>query len=234
MTLKRDARGTLRDYKRESEGEFLSVFPSFFNSSKVFSMAFSATSILEPNCDSPRRCFTSFDKTYSSHRAFAVPTAKCFRIMAVFFWSDKTKVFSSIIEPISIDMVNKSPTVFWFPYDMIMDKIASKSSIAVVAFIKLYPDKLFLINIFIKNGIAHKIMSHIIQWGFNDVPIEYSVIDNSIFIDGWQGCFTPVFLPIIVKPTKTFGKVWSVASFDSTFHNYIILKNNKVSRRING
>ena len=32
----------------------------------------------------------------------------------------------------------------------------------------------------------------------------------------------------------TFGKVWSVASFDSTFHDYIILKNNKVSRRMNG
>jgi len=35
MTLKRDARGTLRDYTRELERKLLSVFSSFFNSSKV-------------------------------------------------------------------------------------------------------------------------------------------------------------------------------------------------------
>lgn len=234
MTLKRDARGTLRDYERESEGELLSVFSSLFNSSKIFSVAFPAASVLKPNCDSPWRCFASFNKAYPSHPAFAVPTTKCFRVMAVFFWRDKTKIFSSIVEPISIDMVNKSPTVFWFSYDMIMDEVVAKSGIAVITLIKLYSDKLLLVNVFIKNGVTHKFMSHIVQWDFNDVSIEYSVIDNSIFIDGWQRRFTPVFLPIIVKLTKTFGKVWSAASFDSTFHNYIISKNNKVSRRING
>lgn len=234
MALRRDARGTLRDYGRELEGEFLSVFSSFFDGFEVFSVAFPTTPILEPNCDSPRRCFAPFDKAYSSHSAFAVSATKGFRIMAVFFWSDKAEILSSIIEPISIDMVNKSPTVFWFSYNVIMDEVVAKSGIAVVAFIELRPDKLLLIDIFIKNGIAYQVVSHIIQRGFNDVSIEYSVIDDSIFIDGWQNCFAPIFLPIIVKPTKTLGKVWPVASFDSTFHNYIILKSNKISRRING
>lgn len=234
MTEKRDARGTLRDYERELEGELLPVFSSLFDSFKIFSVAFPATSVLKPNCDSPRGCFASFNKTYPSHSAFAVPTTKCFRIVAVFFWRDKTKIFSSIVEPISIDMVNKSPTVFWLPYDMIVDEVVAKSGIAVITPIKLYSNKLLLVNISIKNGIAYKIVSYIVQWDFNDVSIEYSVIDNSIFIDGWQGRFAPVFLPIIMKPTKTFGKVWSVAPFDSTFHNYIISKNNKISRRTNG
>ena len=234
MALRRDARGTLRDYGRELEGELLSVFSSFFDGFEVFSVAFPTTSIFEPNCDFPRGRFTPFSKTYPSHSTFTVSTTKRLRVMAVLFWCYKAKILSPIIEPISIDMVNKSPTVFWFPYNVIMDKVVTKSGIAVVAFIELCPDKLLLIDIFIKNSVAYQVMSHIIQGGFNDISIEYSVIDNSIFIDGWQNCFAPIFLPIVVKPTKTLGKMWSVASFDSTFHNYIILKSNRISRRING
>lgn len=35
MAIKRDSRGTLRDYGRESEGELLSVFSSLFDGSKI-------------------------------------------------------------------------------------------------------------------------------------------------------------------------------------------------------
>lgn len=234
MAVRRDSRGTLRDYSRELKREPLSILFSFLQSPKISSMAFTTTSFLKPNGNSPWGCFTTLNKTDSTHPASSIPATECFGVMTVFFWGDKSEIFPSVIESISIYMVNKSPTVFRFSYDMIMNEVVAKSGISVITFIELYSDKLLLINIFIKNSIAYKIMSHIVQWYSNDVPIVYSVIDNPIFVDWRQGCFTPASLPIIVKPTKTLGNVWSVASFDSTFHNYIISKNNKISRRING
>lgn len=209
MTIKRDARGTLRDYARESEGELLSVFPSFFNSPKVFSMAFPTTSVIEPNCDSPWRCFAPFDKTYSSHSTFAVPTTKCFRIMAVFFWRDKTKILSSIIEPISIDMVNKSPTVFWFSYNVVMDKIAPKSSIAIVASVHFYPLKFRLPNVAVYFSKCHKLMAVVIKRSFNIFFMDNSIRNNAFSID-WheRNIGTTLFSIIFYGVFSTLGGVF--------------------------
>lgn len=234
MTEKRDARGTLRDYARESERELLSICSSFFKGFKVLSVTFPAASLFEPDGDSPRGGFSPLDKANSTYPTFPVPTAKCFGVMTVFFWCDKTKILSSIIEPISVDVVDESPAVFWFPYNVVMDKIVAKPGITIVAFVEFYTNELIFINIPIESCIAYQIMPHIIQRCFYYIPFKYGIVENPVIINWWQSCLAPIFLPIIVEPTKTLGKVWSIAPLDATFHTYIISKNNKVSRRING
>lgn len=230
MTIKRDARGTLRDYSRESEGEFLSILFGLFKGLEVFGMTFSATSVLEPDGNFPRGSFPPFDKAYSTHPAFSIATTERLGVVAIFFWGNKTKILFSVIEPISVDMVDKCPMVFRLPYDVVVDKVISKPGIAVITFVKLHSNELGFIYVSIEDCISCQIVSDVIQWYFDCIAFKHSIIKYPVLVNGRQSCFASAFPPIVMKPAKPLSKMRPVASLDNTFHIYIMSKNNKISR----
>lgn len=236
MDLRRDARGTLRDYSRESEREPLPVFSSLFQCFKILNMTFPTTPLFKPYGDFPGLTTATcvfFHKAYSTHPTRAIASSKIFRIVAILFWRDKTKIISSVVKPISIDVVYKSPTVFRFSNNMVMNKIITKSGIAVVAFIKLYTDKFVFVKVFIDNRVPYEIMPHIIQRGFDYVAVNDCIRENSLFIYWHKSSLAPGFFPIIVEPTEPLGEMRTIAPWNVAYHTNIIPKNKKVSSRRN-
>lgn len=234
MTLKRDARGTLRDYERESEGESLSIFLGFFKSFEVLGVAFPATSLFEPDGNSPRGSLSPFNETHTSHATFSIATTEKRRIVGVTLRSDEAKIFFAIIEPVSIYVVYKSPTVFWFSNNVVMNKVIAKSSIAVIAFIKLSPKKLLVVNIFIKYSMPNKFMFSIIQWSFYYVAIYNGIVYDPCIIDWRNGvCVASLHSPVM-KLAESFSELWVSAPWNIAYHTNIISKNYKISRRTNG
>ena len=234
MTEKRDARGTLRDYERELEGELLSVFFSFFQGFEIFGMAFSPTSFFEPDSDSPRRSVSPFDVTDSTHPTLPISPTEERRIVGVAFWSDKTKIFFTVIKPISIYMVYESPAIFRFTNNMVMNEVITKSSVAIVAFIEFDSKKLFVVNIFIKNSITNELVFYIVQWGFYYVFIDDSIVEYPILSNWGDRVFVSSLGSPVMELTETFCKMRTIAPWNFAYHNNIISKNYKVSRRNNG
>lgn len=234
MTIKRDARGTLRDYERRLKGEFSPVLFGLFQSFEIFSMAFPATSFIEPNSNSPWRGFSAVNITNSTHAAFSVATTEGFGIMTVSLWGDKSEIRSAVVEPISVDMVYECPTVFRFPYNMIMDKIIANPGITIVALIKFHSIELLLVDIFVKDSVSYKFMAQVIHGCFHGIIMDNSVCQNSVLIDRGELGFTTGLFPIVMQSTQSFGEMWAIAPFYVAYHANIITKNNKVSRRTNG
>lgn len=234
MTEKRDARGTLRDYEKELKGEFSPVLFGLFQSFEIFSMAFPATSFIEPNSNSPWRGFSAVDKTDSTHTAFSVATTEGFGITTVSLWCNKSEIRSAVVESVSVDMVYKRPTVFRFSYNVIMDKIIAKPGIAIVALIKFYPLELLLVDIIVKDSMSYKFMAHIVHGRFYSIIMDNSICQNSVLIDRGELGFTTGLFPIVMQSAQSFGEMWAIAPFYVAYHTNIITKNNKVSRRKNG
>ena len=234
MTLKRDARGTLRDYKRELEGELPPVFLSFFKSFEILGVAFSTASFFEPDGNFPWGGFSFFYVAYSTHSAFPVSSSEYFRVATITFWSYESKVFFAIIKPISIYMVYKSPTVFWLPYNIVMHEVIAKPSVSVITFIKLNAKKLFIIDIFIKNGVSNKLMFYVIQWGFYYIVIHNSIMYDSFIINWWNRVLVSSSHSPIMKLAETFSELRAITPWNIAYHINIISKNNKISRSING
>lgn len=234
MTLKRDARGTLRDYERELEGELLSIFLSLFKSFEIFGVAFSPASLFEPNSDSPWGSFSVFDETHSTHSASAVTTTEERGVMGITFWGDKTEIFFAIVKSVSIYMVYKSPAVFWLANNVIMNKVVAKSSIAIIAFIKFNSKELFVVNIFIDDSMADKLMFHVVQWGFYDFSINSGIMEYPFLVYWWDRVFISSSHSPIVELAEPFCEVRTVTPWNFAYHNNIISKNYKVSRRNNG
>lgn len=234
MTLKRDARGTLRDYERELEGELLSVFLGLFKSFEILGVAFPATSFFEPDGDSPWGSFSPFNETYPTHTTFPIATTEKRRIMSVTFRGDETKIFSAIVESISIYVVYKSPTVLWLSDNMVMNKVVSKSSIAIIAFIKFNSKELLVVNIFIKYSISNKFMPNIVQRRFYCIAIYDGIVYNSYIIYGGDGVRIASLHSPVMKLAEPFSELWVSAPWNLAYHTDIISKNYKISRRING
>lgn len=236
MTVKRDARGTLRDYERELERECLPIFSSLFDSFEIFCMASPTVSPVEPNSDSPWRSFSAFDETHTTHLALAIPTSESLRVVTIFFWGDKAQIRFTVVESISVYVVNKRPAIFRFADNIIMDKIFFEPGVSVIAFIKFYTYEFVFINVFIEDCIVYKVMSHVIQRGFNYIPFNNGVMENSFSIDWHKGSFATIFFPIIMKTAETFSEMRTIASWNIAYHTNIIAKNNKVSsiRSTNG
>lgn len=236
MTVKRDARGTLRDYKRELERKFFPVLSSFSNCFEIFRMAFSSVPLVEPNSNFPWRSFASFNEANATHLAPTVSTAESLRVMTIFFWGDKAQVSPTVIESISIDMINKCPTIRGFANDVVMDKIFFKSSVSVVTFIEFYPHELFVIDIFVENRVPYEIMSHIVHRGLDYISINNGISEDSLSIDWHERGLATGFLPIIMKAAQSFSEMRAVTSWDIAYHTNIITKNNKISniRSANG
>ena len=234
MTEKRDARGTLRDYERELEGELLSISLSLFKSFEIFGVAFPPASLFEPNSDSPWGSFSTFDETHSTHSASAVTTTEERGVMSVTFWGNESEVFFAIVKPVSVYVVYKSPAVFWLTNNVIMYKIIAKPGIAIVAFVKFDSEKLLIVNILIEDSIADKLMLHVVQWGFYDFSINSGIMKYPFLVHWWDRVFISSFHSPIVELTEPFCKVRTVAPWNFTYHNNIISKNYKVSRRNNG
>lgn len=174
---KRDARGTLRDYKEELEGEFLSVSLSFLKCSKVFNSRFSLIPFFE-NGHLPGG-FPPFHKGDAPNTPSPVSTAESLGISAVLYRSDKTDVAGSIVKPISVDMVNECPSISWFAFDIIMDKIITKTSIPMVALIEFYPNKFTFIDVFVYLGVSYYLVFKIIKRHFNIRVVDDSIMDNN-------------------------------------------------------
>ncbi len=234
MTLKRDARGTLRDYARELEGKGFSIFSSFFSSSEVFCMTLSTASLIKPDNNLPWGCFSSFNETNPTHLSFSVSAAKGFRVMTIFFWRYKTQVVFAIVQPISIDMVNKCPTICRFSDNVVMQEVFTKPCVSVIAFVKLCAYKFVFVYISINNCVSYKIVSPVIQWCFNYISIDNSVMNDSLFVNGHKSSFTSGPFPIVMKLTEAFSETWAVTPWNFAYHANIISKNNKISRSIHG
>lgn len=234
MTIKRDARGTLRDYARELEGELLSIFLSLFKSFEIFSVTFPAASLFKPDSNSPWRSFSPFDITNSTHPAFAISTTEERRIMSITLWGNKTKVLFTVVKPVSVYVVYECPTVFRLTDNMVMDEITAESSVAIVAFVEFDSKKLFVVNIFIKNSVANKFVFDIIQWGFYYIPIDNSVLEYSILGDWGNMVFISSFGSPVMELAESFCKMRTITPWNFAYHNNIISKNYKVSRRNNG
>lgn len=234
MTEKRDARGTLRDYERELEGELLSVFLGLFKSFEILGVAFSATSLFEPDGDSPWGSFSSFNETYPTHATSPIATTEKRRIMSVAFRGDETKIFFAIVESVSIYVVYESPTVFWLSDNVVMNKVVAKSSIAIIAFIKFNSKELFVVNIFIDDSMADKLMFHVVQWSLYDFSINNGIMKYPFLVYWWDRVSVSSFHSPIVELAEPFCEVRTVTPWNFAYHNNIISKNYKVSRRNNG
>lgn len=234
MSLRRDARGTLRDYGRELEGKLLSVFSSLFQSFEISGMALSSTSLFKPDSNSPWRSFSPFDITNSAHPAFPISTTEKRGIMSIALWGNETKVLFTVVKPVSIYVVYKCPAVFRLTNNMIMNEIIAESSVAIVAFVKFDSKKLFIVDIFIKNSIVDKFVFDIIQWGFYYIPIDNSVMEYSISSDWGNRVFISSFSSPVMELAEPFCKMRTITPWNFAYHNNIISKNYKISRRNNG
>ena len=234
MTEKRDARGTLRDYEKRSEWELLPVFFGLFQGLEIFSMAFSPASLFEPDSDSPWGCLSSFDIANATQPTLSVSTTKEGGIMCIAFWRNKSKIGLAIVEPVSVYVVYKSPAVFWLADNMIMHKIITKPGVTIIAFVEFDSEKLLIVNILIDDSMADKFMLHVVQWGLYDFSINNGVMEDSFLVYWWDKVFIPSFHSPIMKLAEPFCEVRAVAPWNFTYHNNIISKNYKVSRRNNG
>ena len=234
MSLRRDARGTLRDYERELEGELLSIFLSLFKSFEIFGVAFSSASLFEPNSDSPWGSFSIFNETHSTHSTSAVTTTEERGVVSITFWGDETEIFFAIVKSVSIYMVYKSPAVFWLANNVIMYKIITKPGIAIVAFVEFDSEKLLIVNIFVEDSMADKLMLHVVQWGLYGFSINNGIMKYPFLVYWWNRVFISSFHSPIVELAESFCEVRTVTPWNFAYHNNIISKNYKVSRRNNG
>ena len=217
MTEKRDARGTLRDYARELEGELFSISLGLFKSFEIFGVAFPPASLFEPNSDSPWGSFSIFDETHSTHSASAVTTTEERGVMSVTFWGDESEIFFAIVKSVSVYVVYKSPTIFWLADNVIMHKIITKPGITIVAFIEFNSEKLLIVNILIDDSMDDKLMLHFVQWGLYDFSVNSGIMKYSFLVYWWDRVFISSFHSPIVELAEPFCEVRTIAPWNFSY-----------------
>lgn len=121
-----------------------------------------------------------FDETDIFFPRHPITTDKVSRVLSIAFGGNESKVLPSVVEPIPVNMVYKSPSIFRFANDVIMYEIRFAPSIPIVAFIKSFSFIEFFPNIYVYFSITNQFVFVVVQRGFdislmNDSFFKYSV-----------------------------------------------------------
>lgn len=199
----------------------------FFESLKVVSLfRFIISSSLWVSDISPRGDFSAFDKSNILLPRAPIPTFRYSGISAISRRSNKSKVSSAVIEPISVDVVDKYPSISRLSDDIVVNKIRFEPSVAIVreikslSFIELFP------YVDVNFRIPNKFIFIIMQRRFNESIVDDGFIKNALSSNrrerdvaiisstGQLSGVLPPFLNIFVRHTWIIPRI-------KKFHNEV-------------
>lgn len=196
-----------------------------FQSGEVFSESlFRRTSSIRESSISPGGFVSPLDETYIFFPRHSIATDGIPGVLRIALRGNESKVISSVVKPISVDMIYKNPSIIRFANDIIMHKIGFMSGVAIVAFIESFSLIKFFPNIYIYFGITNQFVFVVVQRSFDISLMDDSFFKNSISSYRWENNFAstvftatvPVIFPSFVF---VFVRHNSIVSRIKKFHN---------------
>ena len=179
------------------------------------------SSIWEPGVP-PRGLVSAFNKGNVFLLSYPIAAYSICGIITILFRGDKAQIATSIIKPISVNVVNKYPSIIRSStYHCVVDEIALESCIPIYMQIQTFTFVTLFPNIFIKLSISNEFVFVIVQRGFYPVAMVNSFSKDSFLSERRESHFA--IRPAPIAPTGTFD------SFDRVFiwHNGIIPRTTK-------
>lgn len=188
---------TAKGVEHESKWKLFSIFLGIFQCSKILGVTFPTMALFEPDGHSPRSGFSPLHITNSSHSTTSITPTKCARIPNVLFRSNETKIDSSVVKLVSVDMVNKNPSVLGLPDNPIVHEIGFMAGIPTIrkikplSFIPIFP------YIYVYFRMANKFIFIIVERGI-DIPIVHCRLRKYAFLGNWRKRHLTSIFPTII------------------------------------
>lgn len=189
---KRTAEGVAHELK----WELSSILLGIFQCSKILGMTFPTVALFEPDGHPPRRSVPPFDVANSTHSTTPIASTECARIPDVLFRGDEAKIRSSVVKPVSVDVVNKYPPILGFPDNSIMHKIRFIASISTVRKIEPFSFIETLPNIFIYLSKTYEFIFVVMEGRLHKRVVDDSLRKNPLSCNRGEDYRTTVSSPL--------------------------------------